>query len=373
MVETGSVTGDAPPRRRPSLARRLLALGLGLVAAFVLGEVALRLLGKPRFYLAHSSPPQFSTLGLADDVLMYRNKESETIRFVYDGDTRGYFGPTCQVDHRTNSLGFRGPEFSAKLDGATFRIAFLGDSFTFGEGVRFSDTTSDVTRRLLEQALGGRTFETLNFGVGGHNSIQAAYVLEAFALPLEPDLVVLGYVLNDAEAPILQWNETQQRVNRRAIADEQVGALVPPDSPLYRLRLAQLVWKSLRSRSRTSGTVDAYHGLYAEDARWWRRNRESLRALVALCVEREIPCYVLGWPVFVQLDESYPFRAIHDQVGAIVEEAGGTWLDLEPVFRGQRASSLWVHPTDHHPNEIAHRIAAEALVERLREDGILDG
>jgi hypothetical protein len=32
-----------------------------------------------------------------------------------------------------------------------------------------------------------------------------------------------------------------------------------------------------------------------------------------------------------------------------------------PVFRGRRTADLWVHPVDHHPNEVAHRLAAESL------------
>lgn len=355
--------------RRP-WARRALALVAGLLLAVVVAELGLRLAGLPRFYLAHSSPPQFSSLGLADDVLMYRNKESTLIRFVYDGDPRGYFGPTARVDHFTNALGFRGSEFRTKAEGA-LRLAFLGDSFTFGEGVRYGDTTVDVTRRLLDEALGGaRDVETLNFGVGGHNSVQARYVLEAFALPLEPDVVVLGYVLNDAEAPLLKWNANQERIVRRAIAAEEVSAPTPPEGLLYRSAIARLVWKTRQGGARTEATIAAYRGLYVDDAAWWARNRAALSDLVGTCRERGIACYVLGWPVLLRLDESYPFRDLHDAVGAVVEDAGGTWVDLEPVLRGRSAASLWVHPTDHHPNEVAHALAAEALVERLVADGV---
>lgn len=368
------VPAQAPQQRAfKGALGRAFALVLGLGLALIATEVALRLLGQPRFYLSHSSPPQFSKpIDLVDDVLMYRNKESSLIRFVYDRDPRGYFGPTCQVDHYTNALGFRGPEFADKPEGV-LRLAFLGDSFTFGEGVRFSDITSDVTRALLAEVTeGARTIESLNFGVGGHNSIQSLFVLERYALPLEPDVVVLGYVLNDAEEPILAWNQQQERIVRRPIADEQSGGLARPEGPLYEMHLSQLAWRFLRGRERTDNTLAAYRGLYAADAEWWPRNRESLARIVSLCRERDIPCYVLGWPVLVRLDASYPFREIHEQVGQVVREAGGTFIDLEPVFRGLSAKDLHVHPTDHHPNEIAHDLAARALVERLTTDGVLE-
>jgi hypothetical protein len=31
------------------------------------------------------------------------------------------------------------------------------------------------------------------------------------------------------------------------------------------------------------------------------------------------------------------------------------------AFSGHEAEDLWANPTDHHPNEIAHRIAADEI------------
>jgi hypothetical protein len=40
--------------------------------------------------------------------------------------------------------------------------------------------------------------------------------------------------------------------------------------------------------------------------------------------------------------------------------------DLLPAFGGHQDHQLWVHPTDHHPNEIAHDLAAGSLEEFVR-------
>jgi hypothetical protein len=40
-------------------------------------------------------------------------------------------------------------------------------------------------------------------------------------------------------------------------------------------------------------------------------------------------------------------------------------------LKGKDARNLWVHPTDQHPNETVHRIAAEALVEQITRDPVL--
>jgi hypothetical protein len=45
-------------------------------------------------------------------------------------------------------------------------------------------------------------------------------------------------------------------------------------------------------------------------------------------------------------------------------------LDLAPHFAGRPTESLWVHTTDHHPNGIAHGMAARAIAHWL---GRLEG
>lgn len=74
---------------------------------------------------------------------------------------------------------------------------------------------------------------------------------------------------------------------------------------------------------------------------------------------------VASWPLLVDLDD-YPFAAADEAIARFCEGAGIPRLDLRAALRGHTAESLWVHPVDHHPNEIAHRLAAEALASRVR-------
>ena len=48
-------------------------------------------------------------------------------------------------------------------------------------------------------------------------------------------------------------------------------------------------------------------------------------------------------------------------------------IDLLPLFRGFSGPDLWVHPADQHPNETAHRMVAERLVDYLASEGITPG
>jgi hypothetical protein len=87
----------------------------------------------------------------------------------------------------------------------------------------------------------------------------------------------------------------------------------------------------------------------------------------ALCREHEVPFVVMVFPLFADpLDERYPFADIHARVAQAAREAGAVVVDLLPAYRGLRSSLLVVDgANDEHPNEIAHRIAAQELVRTL--------
>jgi hypothetical protein len=312
---------------------------------------------------------------------MYVNLPSSRIRIVYDRNPRGYFGPANEVEHTTNQLGFRGPEFAVSRQGGrlvatkpagTVRMVFLGDSFTFGEGVRDEDTYPARTAALLqrEHPSGSPRFEACNLGVCSYNTTQELALLEDLGLKLLPDCVVLGYVLNDAEPPLFEPDPSTKSFRRASRAVEGgAGDPVPPDRLLYQLRSARLVWQLAADRERSLRTVARYHALYKDGSPGWQESRRALRQIILRCHEAGIPCYVLLFPILYELSDAYPFQAIHKKIRAEVEGLNATFIDLLPRLKGQRADTLWVHPADQHPNEQVQRIAAEELAAALATRG----
>jgi hypothetical protein len=53
---------------------------------------------------------------------------------------------------------------------------------------------------------------------------------------------------------------------------------------------------------------------------------------------------------------------VHETIRRFCVTARIPHHDLLPALRRRPTADLWVHPVDHHPNEIAHRLAAESLV-----------
>ncbi len=99
------------------------------------------------------------------------------------------------VEVRTNSLGLRSPEVGPKAEGET-RVLSLGESTTFGAGVRQEDNYSARLEVLLNA--GGKVRHTVvNAGVNAYSSFQSLVYLKKRGLRLKPDIIVFYHEVND--------------------------------------------------------------------------------------------------------------------------------------------------------------------------------
>ena len=96
-----------------------------------------------------------------------------------------------------NSLGLRNREIKEKKD--QFRILFLGDSLVWG-----GDTSSgELYTQVIEKNLNKESYrlgcevEVINGGIPGYTTFQEFEFLKIYGLDMKPDLVILGFALND--------------------------------------------------------------------------------------------------------------------------------------------------------------------------------
>jgi lysophospholipase L1-like esterase len=99
----------------------------------------------------------------------------------------------------TNDKGMRGRmDFVYEKGAGTFRIAVLGDSFTFGMGVG----DEELFTRLLEERLNaprGRRYEVYNFGVASYSPLLEYIYLKNEVVKYRPDLVILMFDMTDVQ------------------------------------------------------------------------------------------------------------------------------------------------------------------------------
>lgn len=258
-----------------------------------------------------------------------------------------------------NSAGYRDIEHTKEKPPGVRRALFLGDSFTYGVGILLDDTYAKRTERGLSVAR-SEPWESIVMAVPGIDSEQERRIFEDEGLPYSPDLVVLGYVLNDAE----DAGAAEQR-RAREWTEAEAEKHNPPlwrDSALLSL-IASRLHATRENRARIRNHLD----LYREGQPGFASAKKSIDAMAELCRQKGIPFVVVVFPLFANpLDGRYPFASIHEKVGAVVRSAGATLVDLLPYYRGMDWHLLVVEgEADEHPNELAHRIAAQALLAAL--------
>ena len=262
-----------------------------------------------------------------------------------------------------NALGYRDVERAQPKPPGVRRMVCLGDSFTWGVGVLWDDAWPQRVERTLSRSRGER-WEAVNLAEPGMNAVQEASRLESEGFSYGPDVVVVGFVLNDSEDEnaaearrALDWAEERQRQPGTLEAFLDRSALVR----LVRTRVAA----TIENRRRTSG----YRSMYADSYKGWIAAKAALQAMGGMCRSHGVPLVVVIFPLFANpLDAGYPFTELHAKVASAAEQAGAKVLDLLPRYRSVDWRLLVVDGTnDEHPNEIAHRIASQAIARSVDE------
>lgn len=245
------------------------------------------------------------------------------------------------VEVETNSLGLRDREFAVPKPPGVRRILVLGDSMTFGWGARAEDTYPKVLERLL--AADGSPVEVINTGVGNYNTAQEVAYFKERGLQLEPDEVVLGFFINDAEPTPTPSEDLIARHSYAYVVASSFGDALA----------RRFGWKP---------SLTAYYdGLYDEDHPGWQACREALVELSRLSRRHGITLTIALIPELHAPDEHYPFKRAHARVAEVAAQEGVPVIDLLPWFAGIPPESLWVSPGDAHANARAHEIIARAL------------
>ena len=223
-----------------------------------------------------------------------------------------------------NDRGFRDRDYAIPRPDNTFRIVALGDSCTWGQGVHLDDTYSKVLEQRLNDEVSANNstkYEVINAGRCGYSTREERLCLEQEASLYDPQLVILQMLDNDNESP---------------------------NSP-----------KSQLPTDRTD-----YASCVTE-----------IKKLHQYCAERDIKLVVL---LFRYLPMTDRWRHLHEQLEEGLKGLGIPVIDSGPAIAERLAASSgylndqpWVHPLDAHPNEIAHRVTGEALLQLLRSAKLL--
>jgi hypothetical protein len=334
----------------------LLIIG-SLAIALILAEVIARALV--------TAPPQTSVISTGRERV---RQPLPGIRYLYNArsphteawpsDPSEYFDqPGNKLTYLTNNYGFRDKDFALKL-GKAYRIAILGDSFCWGSGVRRKDRFSDTLEHQLNNIkFLGLNFEVFNFCLPGFNTQNEASLNEYVIDKFSPDFLIVSFFLNDINLPpklfvfpkgILQENKKPAWINK---------------SKLLNL-VVTLLDKIKVEKEFIKHTQNVYHSSHPA----YQTMDDELDRIAVLSQKHNRNKLMVIFPWLFKLnDNEYPFKKAHTLVARSASTKGFQVVDLFDHYKGMKKEQLWVHDIDHHPNAFAHNIAAEVMVEKVRE------
>ena len=252
---------------------------------------------------------------------------------------------------RTNSYGMRDTE-PQPIDDGVPRIVVLGDSFSFGFRVAGEAAYPSVLERRLRQKPGWSSLEVLNLGVCGYNTRDEAAVLRHKGLVWQPDLIVLGYVLNDPETDPVQ----------------PLDSYFQEPFLWQRFNLARLVAKAKHGLDlRIRGGGDYYRYLHSPTYDKWASviaGMDEIRRLARDVADTPVLVVIFpDKPATRHEWEDYPYADIHRQVAELARSEGFAVIDLLDRFSRFPARTMRVRRNDPHPSVQGHDVAAAAIEE----------
>lgn len=378
MTTAESVGPRATRGRR--WATTLVALALSLLVGLALAEGLVRL--ADGLGLIDLTPSLAELPAVSQDEEGVRLDVADDERPLYIADRRlhhrmvanwtGFFPEEivqdvgrAQVPIRTNSLGLRSAEVVQPKPDGIFRILALGDSVTFGWGLRSEDAYPSQLASLLATLRPSQRFEVVNAGVSGYGTWQQALWLAEAGLALQPDVVVVQAHLNDASDNL--WGT----VGRQGSGQDGLARYS---------KLAQLLRRVVGSTAPRSTVPCATDWKVGTDQVCWQRTEQLLSDLRSEAQAAGATTMLLPSPMRWQVEPGVrDVRAwvdaarYQDALREYAERNGWIYVDPLPAFQNSQARNAGqpLFLDVGHPNEAGQRLIAQELYNALSEAGVL--
>ncbi len=369
---------DAPRPAQRHRTTALLAVALSLLIGLLLAEGLVRLASGLGLVDLAPSLAELPPAGPAEEGVRLEAADGQRPLYVADrllhhrmaANWSGFFPEEivrevgrAEVPIRTNSLGLRNPEVAQPKPAGVFRILALGDSVTFGWGMRGEDTYPSQLASLLATLRPNQSFDVVNAGVSGFGTWQQALWLRDAGLSLQPDVVVVQVHLNDAADNL--WGSLGWQGGGQSWLAQ-------------RSYLARLVGRVVGSAAPRSTAPCAADWKVGADQVCWQRTEQLLGELRADAQKAGAATVLMPSPMRWQVEPGVrDARAwvdaarYQDALRDYARRAGWLYVDPLPAFRQAYSSGQSLFLDVGHPNEAGQRLMAQELYRALDQAGAL--
>lgn len=262
-------------------------------------------------------------------------------------------GGGAQIVYRDNAL------FPESVPESQHHILFTGDSFTVGHGIAdVEDRFSNQIRHELESMRKGR-FVVSNLSDAGRDLFWVNMVMtRLLEAGHRVDTVIYVLCLNDIETFSDEYQEFYGK-----LSDTNPKFFLFRDTYLLNFLYFRVM------QFRLSEVVDYYALLtsfYSGEP--WERMSVMLSRLNERCRSHNAELRIVVFPFLHDTDDQYDCSAAHEAVMDFCRGADIRAVDLAEDLLPHLHEGLTVNAFDAHPNERAHELAAQAILEKLLND-----
>lgn len=270
-----------------------------------------------------------------------------------------------------NEFGQHDDSYPIKKGKKELRILNLGDSITMGHGVSKNETYSKYLEELLSDLLKNyQTIQAINTGVQGYSTFQELEVLKR-SLIFEPDIVTIGFCLNDVTEPFvvnkdlggigLDYHKVTQAPNgllSYLLNETGFGRLIQEirirklDAKQEKLAEQFDVKKMLLNKNDST-----YQGQ-------WNFTLKKLNEIYSICKNKNIPVILLIFPFTFQFDNEN-LKWAQELLINNANENNVRYIDFLNIFQKSieidtSAINLYFLDEDHY-TPLGHQIVAKEL------------
>jgi len=302
---------------------------------------------------------------------------------------RNQLGTHRKIELEINALGFRDDPLPIPKPKGEFRILALGDSITFAAHLPADQSYVERLQHHLNRGSRDVNYEVINAGIGDIGITTEVNILERPGLSTEPDVVLVGFYLNDSRPP---WGFPNELVNPGWLRRHSVLA----DTIYRRLKLnrwierqgesrfawveavPQLAWREDRDAFLSLARLAKYDWGAAWQEESWKIVDRAFARIEKMSEENGFRVLLVPFPVSYQLHASFLEDTPQQILRQKAAELDWDFYDLLPRFReletelirtgaNRRVLIDSCHPTAETFDEVG-RLLATHLRERLLPD-----
>jgi lysophospholipase L1-like esterase len=325
-------------KKTKHLLQNLTILLLGIVVFIFLGEAITRLV----VLSSDSLPIDF----VSDDDLNYRMKPNSRGVSIHG------------IHYQVNSQGLRDYDYPYEKQKDNFRILLLGDSVALGYGVEAADTFPKILERMLNSKQAPKSYEVINAGVSGYNTVQELRYLKKEGLKYSPDLIVVLFLSDDVSLePSFGIVRDNILLNRRAIPLPLSLTKMLRKSSLY--HFFAYSYRQLKYKYRTQSGKNETEKEFSQK---WNRYQRYILEMIDISEKEKLGLLFVFFPKSNQLVNRCLAR---EQLLSLLKVEDISFLDLTAVIKGHNNELLYLPRDSVHPNLKLHQIMAETIYKEL--------